>query len=386
MPHRIEQFAALLLDRRAVRGDALAEGAKRDFGARQRSFAVLEFAREGIQVAHCLFQFAGDLFGAVGKLLLLLLEAQVVGIELAPAGRLMPHRRFKPGDRLAVFGFTALRVPEPIFGLGQLPLGRALLHFAIVGLGRLLLDFDEQLTPLIVELFELKVEMAVVIGCRSDAQVAQFLRVFAEFGGFRGLAADGIQLRLDLAHDVGQPQQVLGYPLQLPLGIDLSGFETADARGFFEHLAAIDVGGLQELIDATLFDDAVRRRSGSRPQKQIANVLEPRRRAIDQIFRLAGTIDAAADLHVVGVEREHTPGVVKIEQGLGKLGGFAVGRAVEDDVGHLLSAKTFGALVAENPLDRIDDVALARAVGPDHAGDARREIKTGAVGEALEAE
>ena len=50
-------------------------------------------------------------------------------------------------------------------------------------------------------------------------------------------------------------------------------------------------------------------RAGS--QKQVADVLEPRRDAVDQVFRLARAIDAAADLHFVGIERQKAAAVVE---------------------------------------------------------------------------
>ena len=66
--------------------------------------------------------------------------------------------------------------------------------------------------------------------------------------------------------------------------------------------------------------------------------------------------------------------------------GLRRGRAVEDDVGHLLAAQALDALLAEHPLDGVDDVALARAVGPDDDGDAGRELEPRLVGKALEAD
>ena len=60
-------------------------------------------------------------------------------------------------------------------------------------------------------------------------------------------------------------------------------------------------------------------------------------------------------------------------------------RAGEDDVLHLAAAQRLGALLAEHPGDRVDDVGLARAVRADDAGDARLEAQRGRRGEGLEA-
>ena len=64
--------------------------------------------------------------------------------------------------------------------------------------------------------------------------------------------------------------------------------------------------------------------------------------------------------------------------------GPRVPRAVEDDVGHLLAAQALDALLAEHPLDGVDDVRLARAVRPHHDRDPGRKLEPGLFGEALE--
>ena len=55
----------------------------------------------------------------------------------------------------------------------------------------------------------------------------------------------------------------------------------------------------------------------------------------------------------------------KVMRDLGQAEAAARAGAVEDDVGHLAAAQALGALLAEHPADGVDDVALARAVGPD---------------------
>ena len=64
----------------------------------------------------------------------------------------------------------------------------------------------------------------------------------------------------------------------------------------------------------------------------------------------------------------------------------AGGRAGEDDVGHLLAAQAFDALLAEHPFDGVDDVRFAGAVGADDDRDAARELEPSAVGKAFEAD
>ena len=58
--------------------------------------------------------------------------------------------------------------------------------------------------------------------------------------------------------------------------------------------------------------------------------------------------------------------------------------AGEDDVLHLAAAQRLGALLAHHPGERVDDVGLAGAVGPDDAGDAGLELQGRGGGERLE--
>ena len=77
-------------------------------------------------------------------------------------------------------------------------------------------------------------------------------------------------------------------------------------------------------------------------------------------------------------------GVVEGERDFGGVHGPAAARAVEDHVGHLLAAEALDALLAQHPLDGVDDVRLARAVRPDDDRDARRKLEPGLVGKTLE--
>ena len=51
-----------------------------------------------------------------------------------------------------------------------------------------------------------------------------------------------------------------------------------------------------------------------------------------------------------------------------------------------LPRRLFDALLAQHPLDGVDDVRLARAVGTDDHGDAAGELEPSFVGKALEAD
>ena len=66
--------------------------------------------------------------------------------------------------------------------------------------------------------------------------------------------------------------------------------------------------------------------------------------------------------------------------------GWTVARALEDDVFHLAAAQVFNPLLAQNPGNRVGDVALAAAVRADDGGySVSCEDYFGVVGEGFEA-
>src|SRR5438045_3260675 len=64
---------------------------------------------------------------------------------------------------------------------------------------------------------------------------------------------------------------------------------------------------------------------------------------------------------------------------------LAAARAVEDHIHHRFAAQRFGGLLAEHPLEAVNDIALAAAVGPDDPRNRRVKYKLGAIGKALKA-
>ena len=112
--------------------------------------------------------------------------------------------------------------------------------------------------------------------------------------------------------------------------------------------------------------------------------LQPARLAVDEIFALAGAIDPAGDLHFLGFGGELALAVVEGHGDLGQAEAAASAGAVEDDVGHFAAAQALGTLLAQDPAQGVDDVALAGTVRADDGGDAVAEIEDRLVGKALE--
>jgi len=64
--------------------------------------------------------------------------------------------------------------------------------------------------------------------------------------------------------------------------------------------------------------------------------------------------------------------------------GLSAGRAGKDDIHHRIAAQTLGRALPEHPLDGIDHIALAAAVGADDARLGLVEAKLGGVGKGFE--
>ena len=81
---------------------------------------------------------------------------------------------------------------------------------------------------------------------------------------------------------------------------------------------------------------------------------------------------------------EQVEGVVELQGHLGHAEGLAGGRAAEDDVRHLGAAQRRRTLLAHHPLDRVDDVRLAAAVGTDDGGKTSCHVELDRIDERLE--
>ena len=77
-------------------------------------------------------------------------------------------------------------------------------------------------------------------------------------------------------------------------------------------------GRLQQHVHAALLDDAVGVGAGAAAEEEVLDVLEPAGLAVDEVLALAAAVDAAGDLHLVGVGGEDAAGVVEGHRDLGQ--------------------------------------------------------------------
>ena len=126
-----------------------------------------------------------------------------------------------------------------------------------------------------------------------------------------------------------------------------------------------------------------------RGHEELGDVLQAAGNFIDEIFGIAGAVDAAgdADLAQHGVRLGQRAAVVGLEQqrNLGHPGGRIGVVAGVDEVFGAFAAQASGRLLAEHPADGVDDVGLAAPVGADDRRDSGRETDAGRLEKGLEA-
>src|SRR5262249_55758315 len=153
------------------------------------------------------------------------------------------------------------------------------------------------------------------------------------------------------------------------------GLEAANAGRLFEDRTPLLGGRLQEHVHATLFDDAIGVGARTGAEEQLFNIAEAADLVVDEVFALAAAVDAAGDLHLVGLGGEQAAGVVERHRHLGQAEAAARRRAVENYVRHLAAAQALGALLAQDPTHGVHDVGLARSVGTYNGRDALVEVE-----------
>ena len=231
-----------------------------------------------------------------------------------------------------------------------------------------------------------RVGRAQVGGGGRHAQQPQPIGHLPPPPGAGGLVFHGFQPCGDFTHDVGEPLTVLLGTLQPPERLGATNTESCDAGGLLEDGAAIPARGDEQRVDAALLDHAVGLRRRTRSGEQLADVAEARDGTVDEVFAFAAAVHPPGDLHVVGVERQLAGRIVEHERRLGGVERLARDRSGENHVGHVAAAQAADRLLAQHPLEGVDDVGFARTVRPDDDRDALGKLEAGPVGEALEAE
>ena len=154
---------------------------------------------------------------------------------------------------------------------------------------------------------------------------------------------------------------------QLSLGLVLFVTELCNTRGILKGTAAFVTLTRNHFCNTALTDDGITVSADTRIHKQLVNIAQSDRAAVDEIFTLSLTEVASCDGYLVvgAIQLSKIPGVVK---GHGYLciahGTAAVGTA-EDNVLHLGATQGLGRDFAQYPTHRVRDVGLTASVGAD---------------------
>ena len=174
---------------------------------------------------------------------------------------------------------------------------------------------------------------------------------------------------------------------QPQLGLVTPRMQAGDARGIFQHAAALLRLGLDDLADLALVHQRRRTRAGRGVREQDLHVAGAHVAAVDAIDRAGLALDAAGDfqeLAVVDRGRRGAIGIVDRHHDFGVIARRAVAGTGEDHRIHVGRAQRFVRGLAHRPAQRFDQVRFAAAVRTDHAGQARLDHEVGGFDERLE--
>ena len=192
------------------------------------------------------------------------------------------------------------------------------------------------------------------------------------------------QLTGDFLIDVASTRQMLVHRLNLFERTLLAALVLGDAGGLLDKGAALLRAALQNGVELALADDGMRILAQARIVQDVLNVHQAARTRVDEVLAFARAVHATGDGDFVKIDRQHMVRVIEHQRDLGNTHRLARRRAREDNILHGLAAQLLGALLAQDPQNRVRDVRFSRAVGTDDDGQARLKRHMGAVGKRLE--
>ena len=295
-------------------------------------------------------------------------------------------QRFTGGvQRIVLAQQRVMRLTERLLDLLQLIFAGSALFG---GLGQHALGLAHRVAYLQKSLFGggfLLVQTVVAHKIQPHIQLAQGFGQSQIFLGYIALFFEGREMAFQLIQHVQHAHKVFIRTLQTAFGFLLAGAEAADTGGFFKDHAAVLAALAQNFVNSALADDGIAFLAHAGVAEQVDDIAQTAARAVHQVFAFAAAVDAAGDADLVIRHVQLVVGVVKGERYFAVIERLALFGAVEDDVGHALTAQHLGALFAQHPAHGVADVALAAAVGANNARYVLRKDDLRALGERLKA-
>jgi 7-cyano-7-deazaguanine reductase len=202
-----------------------------------------------------------------------------------------------------------------------------------------------------------------------------------------GLRLQAGNLRAEFVANILNARQILPRVFQPMLGFLAPFLVFGDAGGFFEEEAQLVRLGLDDARNHALADDRVGARAQAGTEEQIDHVAAADVQIVDVVARIAFAVEHPLDGDFAVLRPlpgGAALGVVEEQLDAGAAHRLAVAGALED---HVLDrfATQFGSLrFAQHPAHGVDDVRLAAAVRPDHAGQLAGKQHGGRLDEGLE--
>ena len=168
--------------------------------------------------------------------------------------------------------------------------------------------------------------------------------------------------------------------LEAQFGLVAAGMKPGDAGGVFQHAAALLRLGLNDLADLALMHQRRRTRAGGGIGKQDLHVARPHVAAVDAIDGTGLALDPARDFQRLGIVHRGGRRAIRIvdrHHHFGVVARRPVAGAGENHRVHVGRAQRFVRGFAHRPAQRLDQIGLAAAVRPDHAGQARLDHEVG---------
>ncbi len=229
----------------------------------------------------------------------------------------------------------------------------------------------------------------------DPAQVEQHCLGFAHLGRDLAIAdrlprlpLQSVDLAGELADHVLDAGQVGFCSFQPKLGLVPARMQAGDARGVFQHAAALLGLCLDDFADAALMHQRRRTGAGRGVRKQDLHVAGAHLASVDAIGGTRLALDPARDVEVVLVvdrRRRRALAVVDGHRHFGVIARGAIAGAREDHRIHVGGAQRLVRRLAHHPAERFHQVRLAAAVRSDDAGQSRFDMEIGRLNEGLEA-
>jgi len=223
---------------------------------------------------------------------------------------------------------------------------------------------------------------------KRGLDLADFGRDLAIADRLPGLTLERVDLAGQLLDHVIDAKQIRLGGLEPQFGLVAASVQPGNSGGLFKNPAALLGLGLDNFTDAALMDERRRARAGRSVGEQGHDVAGADLTAVDTVERPFFPFDPARDVErvvIVELRRRLVLAVVDLDRDFGGVARRPVVVAGEDDVVHLGGAHRLVRRFAHHPAQRLDQVRLAAAVRPDHAGQAGLDQEIGRLDEGLEA-